>query len=118
MWSSMNAVVSWLESRLDVRVCTYPPREMPTDFAVVQRVGGTMSYPHDAPRYTVQLWTDTDEGGEQAILALARVLPTLVTADERINAVDADPEVTQLGHVETGHFVWQLTFQLYANIRE
>ena len=118
MWSSMKTVISWLETKLDVRVCTYPPRDMPRDFAVVQRVAGPMSYPHDSPRYTIQVWTDSDEGGEQVMLALSRVLPTLADADPRINAVDSEPEVTQLGHVETGHFVWQMSFQMHVNIRE
>lgn len=118
MWSSMATVISWTEQALGVRVGTYPPKDMPSDFAVVQRVGGTMSYPHDAPRYAVQLWTDSDEGGEQVIMALARVLPTLAAAHERINAVDRNPEVTQLGRLETGHYVWQLTFQLDVNIKD
>lgn len=118
MWSSLATVTNWLKGVLDIRVGTYPPKDMPADFAVVQRVGGEMSYPHDAPRYAIQLWTDTDSGGEQAIMALARVLPTLADESERINAIDSSPDITQMGHTETGHFVWQLTFQIYANIRD
>jgi hypothetical protein len=114
----MATVIQWAEASLGVPVGTYPQKDMPTDFAIVQRVGGSMSYPHDAPRYSVQLWTDDDASGEQVIMALARLLPTLKEASGRINGIDPDPEVTQLGHVETGHFVWQLTFQLYANIRD
>lgn len=114
----MATVISWAERSLGVRVGTYPPKDMPTDFAVVQRVGGTMRYPHDAPRYSVQLWTDDDESGEQVIMALARLLPNLASEDERINAVDLDAEVTQLGRIETGHYIWQLTFQLYVNIKD
>jgi len=118
MWSSMATVISWAEEALGVRVGTYPPKDLPTDFAIVQRVGGTMSYPHDNPRYAVQLWTDSDEGGEQVIMALARLLPNLAAAHGRINAVDMDPEVTQLGRFDTGHFVWQLSFQLNVNIKD
>ena len=117
MWSSTATVVSWVEETLDVRAGTYPPADMPTDFAVVQRVGGECSYPHDSPRFSVQVWTDTEAGAEQAALALAAVLPNIVQAHERINAVGT-PSVTSIGHFESGHFVWQLTFELHVNIIE
>ena len=116
MWSSMATVISWVESKLDVHTGSYPPADQAGDFATVQRVGGEASYPHDSPRYSVQVWTDSDENGEQVVLALASVLHELVDADARINAVESDPTITQLGHDENGHFVWQLTFTLHCNI--
>ena len=52
------------------------------------------------------------------MLALAAVLPTLANEHERINAVERDPVITQLGRDENGHFVWQLSFTMHCNIRE
>lgn len=116
MWSSTAAVVTWVESTLEVRTGTYPPADSPSDFAVVQRVGGDCAYPHDSPRFAVQVWTDTEAGAEQATLALAAVLPGIVDSDTRINAVGT-PSVTSIGRDEGGHFIWQLVFELQTNIR-
>ena len=116
MWSSTAAVVAWVESALEVCTGTYPPADSPTDFAVVQRVGGDCAYPHDSPRFAVQVWTDTEAGAEQATLALAAVLPGIVDSDPRINAVGT-PSVTSIGRDEGGHFIWQLVFELQCNIR-
>lgn len=118
MWSSTATVISWVESTLGVRTGSYPPADQSGDYAIVQRVGGSASYPHDAPRFAVQVWTDSDENGEQVALALAAVLHTLVDADARINAVENDPTITQVGRDENGHYVWQLAFTLHCNILE
>lgn len=115
MWSSTSTVVRWVEDRLDVRTGTYPPADMPADFAVVQRVGGEFSYPHDSPRFSVQVWTDTEEGAEQAALALAAVLPGLAEAHWRINSVGT-PSVTSIGRDASGHHIWQITFDMQTNI--
>lgn len=117
MWSATAAVVAWTESKLGVRVGTYPPKDMPDDFAVVTRVGGDCEYPHDSPRFSIQVWTDTDEGAEQTTLALCAVLGSIAAEDSRINGVGI-PSVTSIGHDASGHFIWQLTFELYCNIRE
>jgi hypothetical protein len=118
MWSSLATVIAWIEGVLDVRTGSYPPADAEGDYAIVQRVGGTASYPHDSPRISVQVWTDSDANGEQVVLALAAVLPTLADAHERINAVDREPVITQIGRDENGHYVWQLTFSLECNIRQ
>lgn len=118
MWSSTSTVISWVESRLGVRTGSYPPADERGDYAVVNRVGGTVSYPHDSPRFSVQVWTDSDDNGEQVALALAAVLPTLADESPRINAVDGEPVCTQLGRDENGHYVWQLTFDVHCNIRQ
>lgn len=118
MWSSMATVIGWVERTLYVRTGSHPPADQSGDYAVVQREGGTTSYPHDSPRYCVQVWTDSDENAEQVVLALAAVLPTLANEHERINAVGRDPVITQLGRDENGHFVWQLSFTMHCNIRE
>lgn len=117
MWSSTAAVISWIESLLNVRTGSYPPADASGDYVIVERVGGTVSYPHDSPRFAVQVWTDSDENGEQAILALSAVLHRLVEHDARINSVEQDVEVAHIGRDENGHFVWQLIFTMHCNIR-
>lgn len=118
MWSSTATVIQWVESVLDVRTGSYPPADQAGDYAVVNRVGGETVYPHDSPRFSVQIWTDSDENAEQVALALAAVLPNLASAHERINAVDRDATITQLGRDDNGHFVWTVTFTLHCNIRQ
>lgn len=116
MWSSTATVVAWTERTLGVRAGTYPPADTPTDFAVVNRVGGECDYPHDSPRFSIQVWTDTEAGAEQATLALCAVLRGIVDEHWRINAVGT-PSVTSIGHDGNGHYVWQLTFELHCNIK-
>lgn len=118
MWSSTATVISWVESVLEVRTGNYPPADQTGDYAVVNRVGGETEYPHDSPRFSVQIWTDSDENAEQVALALAAVLPNLAAQDARINAVERAATITQLGRDENGHFVWQVAFTLHCNIRE
>ena len=118
MWSSTATVISWVESVLGCRTGSYPPADQSGDYAVVNRVGGDTRYPHDSPRFAVQVWTDSDENAEQVALSLAAVLPTLVSQHARINAVDPDSTITQLGRDENGHFVWQVVFTLHCNIIE
>lgn len=118
MWSSLAEVVSWVEDTLEVRTGSYPPADYDGDFAIVQRVGGSRSYPHDHPRFAVQVWTDSDANGEQVVYALERVLPTLAGRSERILRIDSETTPTQLGPDENGHFVWQLVFTLHCNVLE
>jgi hypothetical protein len=117
MWSSLAETIAWASERLGVRVGSYPPADGDGDFAVVQRVGGDTSYPHDSPRIAIQVWTDSDANGEQVALALARVLPTLADRTPRINAIERESTITQLGRDESGHYVWQLVFTMHCNIR-
>ena len=116
MWSSTATVISWVEDVLDVRTGSYPPADQAGDYAVVNRVGGETVYPHDSPRFAVQVWTDSDENGEQVALALAAVLPTLAERDARINGVERAATITQLGRDDNGHYVWQVAFELHCNI--
>jgi len=116
MWSSLAAVAAWTESLLGVRTGSYPPANSSGDYAVVNRVGGDTEYPHDFPRYAIQIWTDSDENGEQVALALSRMLPTLAQQSPRINAVDRNATITQLGRDENGHYVWQVAFSMSCNI--
>ena len=118
MWSSLAETISWVEETLDVRTGSYPPADQEGDFAIVQRVGGETSYPHDSPRIAVQVWTDSDANGEQVALALARILPALKERSARINAIEGGTTVTQLGRDEGGHFVWQVVFTMHCNIRQ
>ena len=118
MWSSLATTIAWVEDALDVRTGSYPPADQKGDYAIVQRVGGNTDYPHDNPRIAVQVWTDSDEDGEQVALALARILPTLKERSARINAIDRDSTVTQMGRDENGHYVWQVVFQMHCNIRQ
>ena len=117
MWSSLAETIAWTEATLGVRAGSYPPAGQTGDFAVVNRVGGDTSYPHDNPRMAIQVWTDSDENGEQVALALARVLPTLKERSGRINGIDRDSTITQLGRDESGRYVWQVVFTMHCNIR-
>lgn len=116
MWSSLATVISWAQQRLDVRVGSYPPAGESGDYAIVQRVGGDADYPHDSPRISIQVWTDSDENGEQVALALAQALPSLAEESSHINGVDRSATITQLGRDDNGHFVWQLTFSMHVNV--
>ena len=118
MWSSTATVISWVESVLETRTGSYPPADQTGDYAVVNRVGGETEYPHDSPRFAVQIWTDSDANGEQVALALAAVLPNLAAQDGRINSVERAATITQLGRDDNGHYVWQVAFTLHCNIRE
>lgn len=117
MWSSLAETIAWVESVLDVRTGSYPPANQTGDYAIVQRVGGDTAYPHDNPRIAVQIWTDSDANGEQVALALARVLPQLKEQSDRINAIDGESTITQLGRDDNGHYVWQVVFTAHCNIR-
>lgn len=115
MWSSLEVVVNWTADALSMPTATYPQAEGPYPFAVVNRTGGECAYPHDYPRYTVQIWAESDAEGESTAFDLALALPSITGADERINAVGA-PEITQLGLIDGGGFVWQVSFDLATNI--
>lgn len=115
MWSSLQAVIEWVASELSVGASTYPQAGASMPFAVVNRVSGPCAYPHDFPRFGVQLWTGSDAAGEALAYDLCVALPSILAADPRINSV-GDPEITQIGHVEDGGFVWQVTFDLSTNI--
>lgn len=118
MWSSLAETIAWVEEVLDVRTGSYPPADASGDYAVVQRVGGDTSYPHDNPRIAIQVWTDSDADGEQVALALARILPSLKERNVRINSIDRDSTITQLGRDKNGHYVWQVVFSMHCNIRQ
>ena len=115
MWSSLQAVIEWVASELSIDAATYPQAGATMPFAVVNRVSGPCSYPHDQPRYGVQFWTNSDAESESLAYDLCVALPSITDADDRINAVGV-PDVTQLGHIEDGGFVWQVTFDLSTNI--
>ena len=115
MFSSLETVVSWVADTFDIPASTYPQAWTGVPFAVVNRVGGTCDYPHDYPRFAVQLWMPSDADGETAAFACAIATSTIQAESSRINAVGA-PEITQLGHVDSGAFVWQVSFDLATNI--
>lgn len=117
MWSSLQVVREWTASALSIPAATYPQASAQRPYAVVNRAGGPVDYPHDYPRYSVQLWCDTDAQGETLAYALAMALPSITDAHERINAA-GNAELTQLGYLEDGGFIWQVNFDLATNIRD
>lgn len=117
MWSSLQVVKEWTGATLDIPAATYPQADQQRPYAVVNRVGGQVDYPHDYPRYGVQLWCESDAQGETLAFELACALPTITGAHERINAV-GNAELTQLGYLEDGGFIWQVNFDLATNIRD
>ena len=114
-WSSLAAVRSWAETLLGVHVGTYPPANPTDDFGVIQRVGGTVDFPHDYPAFALQVWADSEPDAEETCVALARALPTLMNAEERVNGV-GKPSLVSLGRDENGKYVWQLEFEVSCNI--
>ena len=94
---------------------TYPQAFDHAPFAVVNRVGGECAYPHDYPRFGVQFWMPSDAEGESLAFACAIALASIRDVSDRINAVGT-PEITQLGYMDGGEFVWQVTFDLATNI--
>ncbi len=117
MWSSLETVVGWAARTLDMPASTYPLAQDSYPFAVVNRTGGECAYPHDYPRYAVQVWTESDAEGESYAFDAALALPSIVDEDERINAVGV-AEITQLGFIDGGGFVWQVGFDLATNINQ
>lgn len=115
MWSSLEMVVGWAGRTLSMPASTYPQAEAPYPFAVVNRTGGECAYPHDYPRYTVQIWAESDAEGETLAFDTALALPTIAEESERVNAVGT-PEIVQLGLIDGGGFVWQVSFDLATNI--
>lgn len=115
MWSSLETVTAWAGRTLEMPASTYPLAESTFPFVVVNRTGGECDYPHDYPRYAIQIWADTDSDGESYAFDTALALPSIVDESERINAVGA-PEIVQLGFIDGGGFVWQVSFDLATNI--
>lgn len=115
MFSSLQMVVEWVGRTLALPASTYPQAEADMPFAVVNRVGGECDYPHDYPRYAVQIWTASDAQGESIAFDLALALPSVTDESDRVNAVGV-PEMTQLGLIDGGGFVWQVSFDLSTNI--
>lgn len=113
-WSSLAAVRAWAEKRLGVPVGTYPPAEPTGDFGVIQRIGGEVDYPHDSPEFALQIWADSEPDAEEAAIALARMLGTLLDIG-RVNRVGT-PSLVSLGRDENGKYVWQLEFEVNCNI--
>lgn len=117
MFSSLETVIGWAARRFGMPAATYPQAGSDLPFAVVNRVSGACEYPHDYPRYAVQFWTESDAQGESLAFACARASQELLDESERINAVGT-PEITQLGLIDGGGFVWQVAFDLATNIYE
>lgn len=117
MYSSLQTVLDWAASNFDGPSGTYPRAGEAVPFSVVNRVGGECQYPHDTPRYAVQFWRASDAEAEAAAFDCAVNLQTLLDENARINAVGV-PEITQLGYIDAGRYVWQVSFAVATNIRE
>lgn len=117
MFSSLQAVIDWAADTFELPVSTYPQANDEHPFVVVNRTGGECAYPHDYPRFGIQFWAESDAEGEVLAFACAMQLESLLSESDRINAVGT-PEITQLGLVDGGGFVWEVGVSLSTNIYE
>lgn len=115
IWSSMEYVIGYTRDILNVDAMTYVPKNTPNAFALVDRTGGEMDYPHDRPEFSVSIWAKRADVCEELAHKLAIGLKTKPPEDIHINS-HSTPVVFSYGRDESGFFVWQITFGLVTNI--
>lgn len=111
----MEYVIKYVQNILNVDVVTYVPKDTPDVFALVDRTGGVLDYPHDRPEFSVSIWARREDVCEELAHKLAIALKTRPPEDEHINSHSV-PSVFSYGREEGGFFVWQVTFGLVTNI--
>lgn len=117
IWSSMEYIIKYVHDMLGVPTATHTPKNTPDVFALVDRTGGDMDYPHDRPEYSVSIWARSEDKCEELAHVLAIGLKTKAPDDGHINAHGV-PAVFSYGQEEGGFFIWQVTFSLVVNIQD
>lgn len=117
IWSSMEYIIKYVHKTLGIPVATHAPKNTPDVFALVDRTGGEMDYPHDRPEYSVSIWARSEDKCEELAHVLAIGLKTKPPDDDHINAHGV-PAVFSYGQEEGGFFIWQVTFNLVVNIQD
>lgn len=109
LFSSTQMAVEWAASVLEVRTCTYMPEDVEGGVVcVVERTGGEVAYPHDAPEMSFQVWAKTEAEAEAGAMMVAIAASTMPPEDYHVNAVGT-PTVFSYGREDGGWFVWQAT---------
>lgn len=109
LFSSTQMAVEWAASVLETRACTYMPDDAHEQVVcVVERTGGDVAYPHDAPEISFQIWAKAEADAEAGAMMVAIAASTKPPEDPHVNAVGA-PTVFSYGREEGGWFVWQAT---------
>lgn len=124
MFSSIECAINWARQILGVHVGTFVPRDARgvvsaapniDTFAVVERTGGALDYPHDSPEISVQVWSRSDEKAETMANMLAIACKTKPIDDDHVNAIGV-PTLFSYGAEAGGWLVWQVNISLEVNL--
>ena len=117
MFSSVECSIRWAATILEVPVGTYAPEESEklTAFAITERTGGSLDYPHDNPDITFQIWAKEEARAEQLANLLAIAAKTMPIDDSHVNTMDV-PEMMSYGKAEGDWFIWQVSVGLNVNL--
>lgn len=121
MISSLEIVRDWAAETLGLDAGTYVPADATAaypdaePFCVVTRTGGTLDYPHDSPKFAVQVWAADESAAETYAAMLAIACRTMPPKDPHINSVAA-PAVLSYGREDGGWFVWETDIDLEINL--
>ena len=117
IFSSMEYIIKYVHKVLNIPASTHVQEKMPPAFALVDRTGGEVDYPHDNPEYSVSIWAKSEAKCEDYAYQLAIGLKTVPPDDYHINAVGV-PTVFSYGRDESGYYIWQVTVTLAVNIQD
>lgn len=107
MFSSTEMAVAWAAEVLGVQSGTYMPSKFDGDaICIVDRTGGDLDYPHDAPEIAFQVWARNEADAESGATCIAIACKTRPPDDPHVNHVRT-PRVFSYGREERGWFVWQ-----------
>lgn len=115
IFSSIEYVIKYVHGVLEIPVSTHTQKNTPDMYALVDRTGGVMDYPHDAPEYSVSIYTKSEAKSEELAHVLAIGLKTKPMQDPHINKC-YPPNVFSYGRDEAGYFIWQVSFSIVCNI--
>ncbi|KXB34380.1 hypothetical protein [Atopobium deltae] len=117
IFSSIEYVIGYVQDVLEIPTSTYAQKNTPNAYALVDRTGGVMDYPHDAPEYSVSIYTKSEAKSEELAHVLAIGLKTRPMKDVHVNTCAA-PNVFSYGRDDAGYFIWQVSFSLVCNIHD
>lgn len=123
MFSSIECAIKWAHSVLGIDTCTYVPLkddgsvDASTSFCVVERTGGELDYPHDAPEIAFQVWAKTEDRAETLANMLAIATKTMPIDDMHVNGMET-PTLVTYGREAGGWFVWQVSVVIHVSLRD
>lgn len=119
MFDPLESFINWVGSTLECDCATYVPdfEELPELFCRIERTGGQIDYPHDAPDFTASIYATTDEAAESAAYTLAIAAKLQPPKDTHINSVGV-PSMYSYGRDESGkYYIWAVTIPLNIDLR-